>query len=138
MSGGGVGGPRRRGRGRRTAADPPAPFRYCLNGSTIRGQNLSLAEEVEVAAAAGYQAFEPWVARIQEFAVRGGSLRDLRKRIADLGLTVESAIGFDEWIPESAEHSRGGIEGWKRSLDLVASSAGGGSAPAAHRHDRAG
>jgi sugar phosphate isomerase/epimerase len=103
-----------------TPADPPAPFRYCLNGSTIRGQNLSLAEEVEIAAATGYQAFEPWVARIQEFAAHGGSLRDLRKRIADLGLTVESAIGFDEWIPDSAEHSPNGIEGWKRDLDLVA------------------
>src|SRR5215218_9833472 len=32
----------------------PEPFRYCLNTSTLRGQKLTLVEEVEIAARAGY------------------------------------------------------------------------------------
>ncbi len=63
-------------------------FLFCLNTGTIRGQKLGLAKEIEVAAKAGYQAIEPWVASIEEFAKSGGSLKELRQRIADLGLTV--------------------------------------------------
>ncbi|MGD2093635.1 MAG: hypothetical protein PVH77_01360, partial [Phycisphaerales bacterium] len=33
-----------------------ASFSYCLNTSTIRGQNLSLEKELEITARAGYNA----------------------------------------------------------------------------------
>jgi len=59
-------------------------FRYCLNTSSIRGQELSLVEEVELTAKAGYQAIEPWVAEVRKFVEQGGSLVDLRKRINDV------------------------------------------------------
>ena len=72
---------------------PPA-FRYCLNTATIRGQKLGIAREVEIAAAAGYTGIEPWVGDVEKYRDAGGSLPDLRKKIADAGLTVESAIGF--------------------------------------------
>ena len=64
------------------------PFCYCLNTGTIRGQKLSIVEEVEIAAKAGYQAIEPWIGELDDYAKQGGSLPDLRKRIADAGLTV--------------------------------------------------
>src|ERR1041384_7787926 len=70
------------------------PFRFCLNMATIRGQKLGIIKEVEIAAKAGYDAIEPWVESVSEYVKNGGSLPDLRKRIADSGLTVESAIGF--------------------------------------------
>src|SRR5664279_5092847 len=76
----------------------PAPFRYCLNTATLRGQKLGILKEIEVAAKAGYQAIEPWVASIEAYQKEGGSLPDLKRRIAELGLTVESAIGFPQWI----------------------------------------
>lgn len=105
-------------------ASPPAassvPLRYCLNLSTIRGQKLSLAEQVEVAAKAGYQAIEPWVNEIQRYAESGGSLEDLRKRIEDLGLSVESAIGFADWINEDEAKRRIGLEQMQRDMELVA------------------
>ena len=75
-----------------------AAFHYCFNTSTIRGQKLSLVEEIDIVAQAGYQAIEPWVSEIEAYVKQGGSLPDLKKRIADLGLTVESAIGFAQWI----------------------------------------
>ncbi len=94
-------------------------IRYCLNTSSIRGQGLSLAEELQVAAKAGYQAIEPWVAEIEQFVQQGGRLADLKRQIADLGLSVESSVGFSEWVTEAAEQPEG-LEPWKRDLELVA------------------
>jgi sugar phosphate isomerase/epimerase len=92
------------------------PFGYCLNLSTIRGQELSLIEEIEVAAKAGYQAIEPWMNKIDGYVKEGGALRDLGKRIADLGLTVESAIGFAEWIVDDDARRARGMEQAKRDM----------------------
>ncbi|MGB2820836.1 MAG: sugar phosphate isomerase/epimerase, partial [Phycisphaerae bacterium] len=58
------------------------PFGYCLNTATIRGHGLGIVEQVELAAAAGYGGIEPWIDDIEAYRDAGGSLRDLRKRIA--------------------------------------------------------
>ncbi len=86
-----------------------AEFHYSLNTSTIRGQKLSLIEEIDIAAQAGYHAIEPWIAEIQTYVERGGSLPDLKKRIADVGLTVESSIGFAEWIVDDESPADEGL-----------------------------
>jgi sugar phosphate isomerase/epimerase len=95
-------------------------FRYCLNTSTLRGQKLSLTEEVEIAARAGYDAIEPWVEEIDRYVKGGGSLSDLRKRISDHGLTVESAIAFPEWIVDDDARRARALEEARRSMELVA------------------
>jgi len=96
------------------------PFLFCLNTATIRGQKLGIIKEIEIAAQAGYDAIEPWVDSIQEYTKTGGTLADLRKRIADSGLTVEGAIGFPEWIVEDDARREKGMERAKREMDLVA------------------
>ena len=96
------------------------PFRYCLNTSTIRGQKLSLPDVVDVAAAAGYEAIEPWIDEIERFRDEGGDLRDLDMRIRDLGLTVEGAIGFFEWAVPDDERRKAGMEKAKRDMGLLA------------------
>ena len=96
------------------------PFGYCLNTSTIRGQNLGAVEEFEIAAKAGYQAVEPWMRKLHEYVQQGGKLTDLKKRITDLGLTVESAIGFAQWIVDDDEARAKGLEEAKRDMDLLA------------------
>lgn len=96
-----------------------ASFRYCFNTSTIRGQKLSLVEEIDIAAKAGYQAIEPWVGEIQKHVEQGGSPADLKKRIADCGLTVESAIGFAEWIVDDDGRRAKALEQARHEMDLV-------------------
>jgi len=96
------------------------PFRYCLNTGTLMGHKLPLAEEVEIAAKAGYQGIEPWIRAVQQHVDQGKPLADLRKRIADLGLTVESAIGFAAWIVDDDQKRAAGLEQLKREMDLVA------------------
>ena len=96
------------------------PFRYCLNMSTIRGQDLSVTGEVDVAGKAGYDAIEPWLGKLNDYKNGGGSLKDLRRRIEDHGLTVESAIGFAGWIVDDDKQRAKGIEEAKRDMDLLA------------------
>jgi sugar phosphate isomerase/epimerase len=96
------------------------PFRYCLNMGTIRGQNLTLVEEIETAAKAGYDGIEPWLRKIDAYVKEGGSLKDLGKRIADLGLTVESAIAFSQWIVDDDAKRAQALEEAKRNMDAIA------------------
>jgi sugar phosphate isomerase/epimerase len=96
-----------------------APMKVGLNTATLRGQKLPLAELVEIAAKAGYQALEPWIDELEGHARGGGSLKDIGKRIQDLGLTVESAIGFSEWIVDDVGRRAKGLERAKRDMDLV-------------------
>lgn len=95
------------------------PFRFCLNTSTIRGQKLSLVEEIEIAAKAGYSGIEPWIREIRQYQETGGKLKDLKRRIADAGLTVESAIGFASWIVDDDQERAQGLETAKQDMELV-------------------
>ena len=95
------------------------PFQYCLNMSTIRGQNLSVIEEIDVAAKAGYTGIEPWLGKLNDYKKNGGSLQDLQKRIEDHGLTIESAIGFARWIVDDDAQRAKGLEEARRDMDLL-------------------
>jgi len=101
-------------------ADSAEPFGYCLNTATIRGLKLPIDEEIEVAAKAGYQGFEPWIDGILRYVEGGGSLPDLRKRLADRGLSVEGAIGFPSWVVDDDKQRAQGVEQIKRDMDLIA------------------
>ncbi len=95
------------------------PFGYCLNTSTIRGQKLTLVEEIDIAAKAGYDAIEPWLREIQTYVDQGGKLSELKKRVDDAGLTVESAIGFAQWIVDDDTARADGLEMARRDMDMV-------------------
>ena len=99
-------------------------FRYCLNMATIRGQKLPLPEQVRVAAQAGYDAIEPWLQDVADYAQQGGSLADVKKQAVDLGLSVESAVGFTNWITDEPDRGPGGFERWKRDFELIAALGG--------------
>ena len=107
-----------------TRAEPAkAGFGYCLNTSTVRdkdGKSRPITELIDIAAKAGYDAVEPWISEIDEYTKGGGTLDDLRKRIADAGLVVPDAIGFAEWIVEDADRRKKGLEQAKRDMDKVA------------------
>jgi len=96
------------------------PFRYCFNTSTIRGQKLSLEKEIEITAQAGYNAIEPWVEKIHSYVRAGGNLKDIRRKISDSGLTVESSISFFQWIVDDDAQRAKGLEQVKRDMDVLA------------------
>ena len=117
---------------------PDEPFGYCLNTSTISGQKLPIAEVIEIAARAGYRGIEPWVSELDQHVKTGGSLKDLGTKIRDLGLTVESAIGFAEWIVDDEARRGQALEQARREMEMVRAIGGTRiAAPAAGATDRA-
>jgi 2-keto-myo-inositol isomerase len=104
------------------AANRPAdePFRYCLNTSTIRGNNLDVAAQIDVAAKAGYNAIEPWVRDIQAYVTKGGTLKDLAKRVSDAGLVVEDTIAFNAWLDSDDARRKAAMDSLKIEMDTVA------------------
>ncbi|HZZ72888.1 MAG TPA: sugar phosphate isomerase/epimerase [Pirellulales bacterium] len=106
-----------------TAADPrrsaKEPFGYCLNTATIRGQKLPLVAELDIAAKAGYHAVEPWFSEIEDYQKKGGTLPDLKKRLADLNLTMESAIAFPEWLVDDEAKRTAAIELAKKQMGTL-------------------
>ncbi len=97
-----------------------AEFVYCLNTATIRGQRVRLDKIAEIASKAGYQAIEPWISDVDDYVKSGGSLSDLKNKIADLGLTVEGAIGFPQWAVDDEAVRTKGVERAKFEMDLIA------------------
>lgn len=98
---------------------PALPFTLCLNLSTIRGHKLGLAKELETAAKAGFRSVEVWVDTVQEY-LKTGTLADARRRINDLGLRIENAIGFAPWIVDDEAARAKGLDQMKREMEMLA------------------
>ena len=96
------------------------PFGYCLNTSTIRGNNLDVVAVANAASKAGFQAIEPWIMELDRHTSSGGTLKDLGKRIADAGLTVEDAIAFNSLLDDDDARRAASMEKLKVDMDNVA------------------
>lgn len=97
-----------------------ATFRYCLNTSTINGQEHGLKKSIEVAARAGYDGVELWVRDVQAYLQEGHSLASLDSLIKDSGLRVENAIGFAPWLVDDEEVAAKGFVQMKEEMELMA------------------
>jgi 2-keto-myo-inositol isomerase len=102
-----------------TPAPTAEPFGYSFNTSTIRGQKLPVDQEAKLAGRAGYNGFEPWIAELQQYRQKGGDLKDLGKLLADLGLKVESSIGFARWIVDDDLERQKGLDDARRDMEMV-------------------
>ena len=96
----------------------PRP-KLALNTSTIRGQKLSVSDQISVTAQAGFQGIEPWIRDLRDHAEKHGSVRDLQKQLTDVGLEVSGAIGFAKWIVDDPSQRKSGLEEAKRDMELV-------------------
>ncbi len=104
-----------------SAANPvKKSFEFSLNMSTIMGQKLGLIKELEVASAAGYQHCEIWVPTLEAYLKSGGTLSEVKKRIDDLGIKIQNAIGFAQWIVDDEATRKQGVEQMKREMGMLA------------------
>lgn len=78
-----------------------SPWPVCLDTATIRPATLK--DKVKFAAAAGYDAIEPWDNELQKYEADGGNLKDLGKEIRDNGMFVPSVIGLWNALPPTKE-----------------------------------
>ena len=105
---------------RSATGDASPGFRFCLNTATIRSHKLPLPDEIDLAARVGYDGIEPWTREIEEFLQQGGKLADLRKRLQDANVRVESAIGFPTWMVDDDAQRARGFDQMKREMEWIA------------------
>jgi sugar phosphate isomerase/epimerase len=94
-----------------------------LNTSTIRdeqGRSRPLAESIQVAQRAGYEAIEPWTHEIEAYLQSGGTLSELKHRLDDARLRVADLIGFAEWIVNDNTRRRKGLDLAQRYMEWAA------------------
>jgi len=104
-----------------SAAKPAkTSFEFSLNMSTIMGQKLGFIKELEIASAAGYKHCEIWVPTLEAYLKSGGSLLEAKKRIHDLGINIQNAIGFAQWIVDDEATRKQGVEQMKREMGMLA------------------
>ncbi len=87
--------------------------------STIQVGKHPIEEQLQIAAKAGYTGVELWLRDIQKYLDGGGQLDSLRKRIDDLGLTVESAIAFGEWLVDDEAARKKGLDTCARDMETI-------------------
>jgi 2-keto-myo-inositol isomerase len=95
-------------------------FVYCLNTSTISGQNPGILGYIDIAAEAGYHAIELWIRDIQSYINEGKTLASLKKYVDDSGLQVASAIGFAPWLAPDPAISKKGFAQMKEEMEMMA------------------
>jgi sugar phosphate isomerase/epimerase len=97
----------------------PSKVKFSLNTSTIHGEVIDLAEQIKIAAEAGYDAIEFWVRDVDRYLNAGHKPADIRKQVTDNGLQVAGAIAFSPWIVEDDTARHKGLEQAAREMDLV-------------------
>jgi len=95
-------------------------FRFCLNTSTIRGQNPGLLTYIEIAAKAGYDGVELWVSDVRDYLKAGNTVHTLAKFIADRKLKVENAISFTTWMVHDPAKRKEGLKQLEEEMGIMA------------------
>jgi sugar phosphate isomerase/epimerase len=96
------------------------PFRFCLNTSTISGQNPGLLHAVEIAARAGYDGMELWINDIKDYLKQGNSIQSLAKFISAKGLVVENAISFTQWMVDDDDKRKEAVVELEEEMKMMA------------------
>lgn len=102
------------------AVKPVPAFTPSLNMSTIRGHKLGFVKELEIASRAGFRSVEIWMDGLQGYVKSGNTTAQLRTMLKDLGLQVENAIGFAQWIINDDTARAKGLDQLKQEMTLLA------------------
>ena len=95
-----------------------SPWPICLDTATIRPAE-SLVKKIEIAKAAGYDAIEPWDWELAEHEKNGGSLKELGKRIKDMGMFVPSMIGLWGCLQKNEEDFQKSLEATRNRMRMA-------------------
>jgi len=96
------------------------PFKTALNASTLFPFALDIQQQVRIAAEAGFAGFELWMKDIDAYVAAGGELPELRRFIADSGITLVNAIAFFPWADADATVREQGLAQAEREMRMLA------------------
>jgi sugar phosphate isomerase/epimerase len=95
-----------------------SPWPICLDTATIRPAE-SLEKKIEIAKNAGYDAIEPWDWELADYEKKGGSLKELGKKINDMGMFVPSMIGLWGCLPANEEDFQKSLDDTRNRLRMA-------------------
>jgi len=93
-------------------------FTYCLNTATI--MPTPLMDKIRLVAKNGYHGIELWINDVIEYVDEGGTIPDVRKAIADHGLTLPSMIALKGWVEASQAAYPKALDAMKSRMDIAA------------------
>lgn len=96
------------------------PFRVSINTSTISGFNLSLKDQIEMSAKAGYEGIELWIRDVYKYIDEGGKASDVAKMLTDNGLILENIIAHSTWMNNDPQANIIGVEEMRKDMDMTA------------------
>ena len=103
-----------------TIKTPKGSFRFCLNTSTIRGQNPGLLHSIEIAEQAGYDGIELWISDIKAYLAQGNSIASVASFISSKNIIVEDAISFTEWMVDDEEKRKAALTELESEMKMMA------------------
>lgn len=101
------------------AGSQKGPFRFCLNTSTISGQNPGLLKYLEIASEAGYDGVELWINDIKDYLRNGNSLQSLAAFIQSKNIAVYNAISFTTWMAADDAQRKMGIAELEKEMKIL-------------------
>ena len=96
------------------------PFKAALNASTLFPFKLGIAEQVRVAAEAGYAGLELWMQDVERYLAGGGTTRELRAIVDDAGIALVNAIAFFKWADADDATRQAGLAQAEREMRMLA------------------
>lgn len=94
------------------------PFRYALNGSTIR--TTPVLDQIRAAGAAGYAGIELWFDAVDAHVAAGGSVNDVRQALAHWNLCVPTMIYLGGWFDAPHDQYPSVLDACRRRFDVAA------------------
>lgn len=101
------------------AATSKEPFRFCLNTSTISGQQPGLLRYIDIASMAGYDGVELWTNDIKDYLSKGNSLQSLAAFIKSKNIEVYNAISFTTWMVEDDAARKAGMAALEDEMKMM-------------------
>jgi len=96
------------------------PFRISLNSSTIRNYKLSVDQQIELCAEAGFDGVELWVGDVEKYIQNGGTPETLNRLLKQHGLVLENMIAFSTWMADDPSLQAKGVTKMCQDMELTA------------------
>lgn len=100
-------------------ASSKGPFRFCINTSTISGQQPGLIKYIEIASKAGYDGMELWINDIKDYLAKGNTVQSLAALIKAKNIAVENVISFTTWMADDEKQRKAGVAELEEEMKIL-------------------
>ena len=93
-------------------------IKFCLNASTVRP--APVLEQIEIAAASGYEAIELWIDDLDKHIQAGGNTGEVARALKSSGLELPTVVALHDWLGTTGAERAAALREVDRRLQLAA------------------